>query len=102
MDTQRQILIFGRLGKEPELKYTPKQIPVCNLDIAEDVVGQEKPNWHKVTVWGKQAELCKVMLKKGSTVFVRGLINVKEFTTKTGEIRKYEEMKASSVGVVMD
>lgn len=102
MDNQRQILIFGRLGKEPELKYTPKQTPVCNLDVAEDVDGQEKPNWHKVIVWGKQAELCKVMLKKGSTVFVRGHFNVKEFTTQNGEMRKYEEMKASSVGVVMN
>ena len=101
MNNQKQILIYGRLGKEPELKYTPKQTPVCHLAVAEDIEGQEKPAWHKVIIWGKQAELCKVMLQKGSSVFLRGLIEEKEFIAMNGETKKFREMKATSVGVVM-
>lgn len=102
MNNQKQILIYGRLGKEPELKYTPKQTAVCHLAVAEDVEGQEKPNWHKVIVWGKQAETCKVMLQKGAPVFVRGLINTREFVDQNGTPKKYQEMKATTVGLVMD
>ncbi len=102
MNSQKQILIYGRLGKEPELKYTPKQTPVCHLAIAEDVEGQEKPNWHKVIVWGKQAETCKVMLQKGGAIFVRGRVSEKEFKNEAGEIKRYREVSADKVGYSME
>jgi single-strand DNA-binding protein len=102
MSMQKQILFYGRLGKEPELKYTPKQIPVCHLAVAEDVEGEEKPHWHKVIVWGKQAETCKVMLQKGGAVFVRGRVSEKEFKNEAGEIKRYREVSADKVGYSME
>jgi len=64
MIEKNTILICGRLGKNPDLKYTKKQEAICTLAVAEQISGEEKPRWHKVIVWGKQAESCSVMLKK--------------------------------------
>lgn len=101
MSGARQILIYGRVGKEPELKYTRKLEPVCHLTVAENIQDQEKPNWHKVIVWGKQAETCQVMLKKGGSVFVRGRIVEREFKNEQGEIKKYKEVNADLVGFTL-
>ncbi len=101
MNSQKHILIYGRLGKEPELMYTSKQTPVCHLAVAEDVKGQQKPNWHKVIVWGKQAETCKVMLQKGASVFISGHLSSNELIDQNGDPKKYLEIKATTVGLLM-
>lgn len=93
-----QQIIFGRLGKDPELKYTRKLEPVCYLSIAESTNDYNKPHWHRVTIWGKQAEQCKVFLKKGLPVFVRGQNITREFTTNNGETKLYTEIKAELIG----
>jgi len=92
------VAIFGRLGAEPELKYTRKQEPVCTLSIAENIVGKEKPKWHKVKVWGQQGENCKVNLKKGQQVFVQGRSRISEYELQ-GEKKKSIEVMADSVGL---
>jgi len=97
MNNVEQITFFGNLGADPELKYTQKQEPVCHLSIAEDVPDKGKPIWHKVVVWGKQGERCKVHLKKGSPVFVRGRILEKEIQAKDGR-KTIKEVNAISVG----
>ena len=91
-------LFVGRLGKEPDLRYTKKQKPVCFLSVARTNEEEQKTDWHKVVVWGKQEELCKMYLKKGVEVFVQGRTQVKEFTTNEGEQKRYEEIKASLIG----
>jgi single-strand DNA-binding protein len=101
MIKQKQILIFGKLGKESELKYTPKQTPICHLAVAENVEGQGKPNWHKVIVWGKQGETCKVTLKKGSGIFIRGKINEREYKNDLGEVKKSIEINADTIGATI-
>lgn len=98
MTQQKQILIFGRLGKNPELRYTLKQEPVCHLAVAEQIEGQETAQWHKVIVWGKQAEQCNLFLRKGGIVFVRGRNFEREFTTKEGTAKTYQEVKAETIG----
>ena len=96
---ERSMEIFvGRLGKNPELKYTPKQTAVCLLSLAVDKEGQEAPDWKRVVVWGKQAELCSIMLKKGSELFVQGRKEAKTYTNKEGEAKKFEEVNAKLVG----
>lgn len=71
MNSNQQVLFLGRLRKNPELRYTRKQEPVCRLSVAVPMEGSDKPYWHKVVVWGKQAELCQVFLGKGTQVFVQ-------------------------------
>lgn len=98
MSTTNHILICGRLGRNPELKYTKRQEPVCSFSIAEQTKDMEKPIWHKVVVWGKNAETCKVQLQKGSLVFVRGRKLLQEFTNNDGEKKKYFEIHADTIG----
>lgn len=97
MESNNQIFL-GRLGREPELRYTKDQKPVCHLSVAINKEKQEKPIWHKVIIWGKQAELAKQYLRKGSEVFVHGRKNNKSFETKEGEIKTYREVNARLVG----
>ncbi len=102
MNNLKRIIFYGNLGKEPELKYTRKLEPVCYFSVAEKIDGDEKPLWHKVVVWGKQAENCKVFLKKGGTVFIQGLVTEKQFTNGRGELKKYKEVNADKIGYPME
>lgn len=102
MTDKKITIVFGRLGKNPELKYTAKSEPVCTFSVAENIQGTDSPIWHRVVVWGKQAESSQVHLKKGNQVFVRGHKNVREFTDRSGVSREYKEIKAYSIGIIND
>lgn len=74
-----QFTIAGRLGQDPEMRYTPNGIPVTNFSVAVnrswtdgDGQQQEETTWFKVTCWRKQAETCSTYLKKGAQVLVEG------------------------------
>lgn len=90
-------LFIWRLGIDPILKYTRDRIPVCHLSLAEHIQGHSKPHWHKVIVWGKQAEYCNVFLKKGAEVFVQGRKVLKDSINGNTQ-NKYEEISADRVG----
>lgn len=98
MEKKEKVIIFGRLGKNPELKYTPKQEAVCNFTVAENIEGQELPIWHRIVVWGKLAEQCNLYLKKGSPTFVQGQKQIRSYDDKSGELRTSEEVKVFTVG----
>lgn len=89
---------MGRLGKNPELRYTPKSEPVCSLSVAVNKGKDEKPDWKRVVVWGKQAESCSVFLKKGNEVFVQGRVQTRRFKDREGTERTIEEYNARLVG----
>jgi single-strand DNA-binding protein len=72
-----KVLLIGRLGRDPEMRYTPSGQPVANFSIATDETytskdGQkvEKTEWHRIVVWGKQAEFCGNYLAKGRLVYI--------------------------------
>jgi single-strand DNA-binding protein len=100
MNSSQHVLFLGRLGKNPELRYTPMQEPVCRLNVAVTTEGAEKPCWYIVVVWGKQAELCQVFLEKGKSVFVQGRKVFRERRLPSGDVRKYEEITANKVGFI--
>lgn len=100
INSNHQVLFIGRLGQNPELRYTRNQEAVCRLNVAVPVEGSEKPYWYKVVVWGKQAELCQVFLGKGIQVFVQGHRTFREHQLESGEIKKYEEITADKVGFI--
>ena len=91
-------IFVGRLGVNPELRYTKKQKPVCFLSVAVNRQEQEKAEWKRVVVWGKQAELCNLYLKKGHEVFVQGRKEVKFYDGKNGEKKTYEDFNARLIG----
>ncbi|MBI2519461.1 MAG: single-stranded DNA-binding protein [Bdellovibrio sp.] len=101
MEGSNRILIYGRLGQKPELRYTGKGEAVCNFSVAENIEGAETPKWHKVVVWGRQAELCFAQLDKGSQVFTRGRNVECVFKTKEGQDKKYTELRADLIGISM-
>lgn len=79
------IIVVGRLGRDPELRYTPTGQAVCNLSLATDNSytdrnGQRvtKTTWFRVTVWGKQAETVNQYLAKGREVLIEGRMNPDE------------------------
>ena len=70
-----QTMIFiGRLGRDPEMRFSPKGEPVTSFSVAmDDGYGESKKTlWLRVSVWGKQAEACNQYLKKGKMVLVEG------------------------------
>jgi single-strand DNA-binding protein len=88
-----RVMLIGRLGKDPELRYTPSGIALAKFTLATDRwkrKGEEQPpDWHRITVWSKLAEICAQYLTKGKQVMVEGRIEygsydkdgVKHYTT---------------------
>jgi len=86
MGSVNKVILVGNLGADPELKYTPSSRPLCNLRIAttevyKDKSGQrqEKTEWHRVTVWGDQAENCSKYLAKGRSVYIEGRLQTRSY-----------------------
>jgi single-strand DNA-binding protein len=78
-----KVIIVGRLGSDPDLKYTASGTAIVNMSVAtsdvwkdKDGNKQESTEWHRVTVWDKQAEHCNMYLRKGSQVLVDSLRNL--------------------------
>ena len=81
--------LFGYLGQNPEIRYTPTGLPVVNFSVATDDVyvdkdgkRQTRVEWHRVVVIGKLALTCNEYLKKGRQVFVEGRLRNREFESK--------------------
>jgi single-strand DNA-binding protein len=86
MGSVNKVILIGNLGADPELKYTPSSRPLCNLRVAttevfKDKAGvrQEKTEWHRVTVWGDQAENCSKYLSKGRSVYIEGKLQTRTY-----------------------
>src|SRR3954467_8279650 len=86
MGSVNKVILVGNLGADPELKYTPSSRPLCNLriattDVFKDKAGQrqEKTEWHRVTVWGDQAENCSKYLAKGRSVYIEGRLQTRSY-----------------------
>jgi single-strand DNA-binding protein len=86
MGSVNKVILVGNLGADPELKYTPSNRALCNLriattDVFKDKSGQrqEKTEWHRVTVWGDQAENCSKYLAKGRSVYVEGRLQTRSY-----------------------
>lgn len=100
-----KVILLGRLGQNPELKYTPSGSSVCNFSLAtseswkdkNNGQKQEKTEWHRIVVWGKLAELCHQYLSKGRQVFVEGRLQTRSWDDKTGNKKYTTEILASTV-----
>jgi single-strand DNA-binding protein len=104
MASMNKVLILGNLGSDPELKVTPGGQPVANFNVATNDVWndkqgnrQERTEWHRIVVWGRQAEHCHQYLKKGRTVFIEGRIQSRQWEDKQGQKRTTTEIVANNV-----
>jgi single-strand DNA-binding protein len=99
-----KVMLVGRLGRDPETRYTGGGQAVCNFSLATDETykdrsgeRQKRTEWHKIVVWGKQAEIAQQYLKKGSLVFVEGRIQSRQWDDKKdGTKRTSFEIVANS------
>jgi len=98
-----KITLIGRLGRDPEARTTPAGI-VVNFSLATDETWldsqgqkQTRTEWHRVVVWGKQAELCAKYLAKGRLVFVEGSLQTRKYQDSQGQERSVTEVKAQRV-----
>jgi single-strand DNA-binding protein len=103
MASLNKTFIIGRLGQDPELRYTPNQTAVVTLNVAtsetwnRDGQKHEQTEWHRIVVWSRQAENCAKYLSKGSSVFVEGKLQTRNWEDKNGQKKYTTEIIASSV-----
>ena len=104
MATLNLVQLIGRLGRDPELRYTYTGSPVASLNIATDesYVDRdgnkvERTEWHRVLVFQRQAENCANYLRKGSLVYVEGSLQNRKWQDQNGQDRYTTEIKAKRV-----
>ncbi|MGC6417927.1 MAG: single-stranded DNA-binding protein [Bradymonadia bacterium] len=104
MSSVNKVILVGNLGADPEIRYTQGGQAVCNLRIAtsenwndRDGNRQERTEWHSVTVWGKQAEICGQYLAKGRKVYLEGRLQSREYTDREGVNRRAWDVVANNV-----
>ncbi|HXP82141.1 MAG TPA: single-stranded DNA-binding protein [Verrucomicrobiae bacterium] len=98
-----RVILVGRLGKDPETRYTSGGQAVCHFSLATDESfksrsgeRQKRTEWHRITVWGKQAEIAQQYLKKGAQIYLEGSIRTSEWTDKEGQKKTSYEINASN------
>ena len=99
-----KVMIIGRLGADPELRYTQGGQPVCSLRIATDESYTDKDGnrverteWHSIVVFGKTADNCNQFLRKGSLVYVEGKLATRKWQDQKGQDRYTTEIRAERV-----
>lgn len=95
MASVNKVILVGNLGRDPEIRYMPSGEPVANITIAtssryKNKSGEmvEETEWHRVSFFGKLAEIAGQYLKKGRSVYVEGRLKTRKYTDKDG-IEKY-------------
>jgi single-strand DNA-binding protein len=90
------ISLAGRIGQDPELRYTSSDNAVCNISIATRNY-QGETDWHRVVCWGKTAENIERYLRKGDWVVVRGSLGYRKWTDREGIEKVSAEINAQEV-----
>ena len=95
MASVNKVILVGNLGRDPEVRYLPSGDPVANIAIAtsskykgKDGNMVEETEWHRVTFFGKLAEIVGQYMKKGRSVYIEGRLKTRKYTDKDG-VEKY-------------
>lgn len=96
-----KVILIGRLGKDPEVKYTTNGSPVAKFSVATDEVfkdrsgeQQRRTEWHNIVAWNKLAEICGEYLTKGKQVYIEGSIRSRQWEDQSGNKRTAYEIVA--------
>jgi len=100
MASVNKVILIGNLGRDPEVRYMPSGDAVATLNLAttekwKDKSGeqQEQTEWHRVSFFGRQAEICGEYLRKGSQIYVEGRLQTRKWTDKDGNERYTTEIR---------
>lgn len=101
MASVNKVILIGNLGRDPEVRYTQNGTAVANFTLATNEVWndksgerQERTEWHRIVVWGKQAEIAREHLSKGKQVYIEGSIQTRQWDDREGNKRTTTEIKA--------
>ena len=104
MGSVNKVILVGNLGRDAELRYTPGGAAVATLNLAttetwNDKSGarQEKTEWHRIVVWGKQAESLQEYLTKGKQIYVEGRLQTRQWDDKDGNKKYTTEIKSDRI-----
>src|SRR6187549_2887243 len=104
MGSVNKVILVGNLGRDAELRFTPGGAAVATLNMAtteqwNDKEGQrqEKTEWHRIVLWGKQAESLQQYLVKGKQIYVEGRLQTRQWDDKDGVKRYTTEIKADRI-----
>ena len=99
-----KVMIIGRLGKDPEMRYTASGSPVTTFSVAagrqwKDGSGEtrEETEWFNVVTWNKLAEICNEYLRKASRVYIEGRLQTRQWQDQEGQTRYRTEVIASDM-----
>ena len=94
-------ILIGRLGRDPEVRYTTSGAAVTDFSVATNEVWtdqngerQERTEWHRIVAWSRLAEICEKYLRKGSLVMIEGRIQTREWDDRDGNRRRTTEIRA--------
>jgi len=104
MGSVNKVILVGNLGRDAELRYTPGGAAVSTLNLATTEVWndkggqrQEKTEWHRIVLWGKQAESLQEYLTKGKQIYVEGRLQTRQWDDKDGNKKYTTEIKADRI-----
>ena len=94
--TVNRVILVGRLGKDPEIKYTPSGMAMASFSLATDEnrkdnegKWQSQTEWHNIILWGKEAERAGEFLKKGRLIYVEGRLQTRTWEDQQGGGQRY-------------
>lgn len=105
MASVNKVIIVGNLGADPETRYAPSGDAICNIRVAttdrwkDKASGEmkEATEWHRISFYGRLAEIAGQYLKKGSQVYVEGSLRTRKWQDKEGQDRYTTEIRADSM-----
>ena len=105
MASVNKVIIIGNLGRDPEIRYMPSGDAVANITVATTDKWKDKQSgetreateWHRISFFGRQAEVVGQYLKKGSQVYVEGSLRTRKWTDQSGQEKYSTEIRADSM-----
>lgn len=105
MGSVNKVILVGNLGRDAELRYTPGGAAVANFSIATTETWTDKNSgerrdqteWHRVVLWGKQAETLNDYLKKGRQIYVEGRLQTRQWDDRDGNKRSTTEVRSDRI-----
>lgn len=104
-----KVMIIGRLGRDPEMRYTPSGRPVTTFSVATsrswstvDGERHQETEWFNVVAWGNLAEICKQYLTKGQQVYIEGRLQTRKWEDKEGNKHSSVEIVANEMMMLGD
>jgi len=99
-----KVILVGRLGKDPEVKFTQGGVAIARFSMATDETWkdqsgerQQRTEWHNIVAWRKLAEICGQYLTKGKLIYIEGRLQTRSWDDKEGNKRTTTEIQADTM-----